>query len=91
MKTFLLHILGSHVNVNTTFYYVHYNSCIVGICAARLVTTINRKVYALGKTETGIYVNMMQTTSYIKINDIFTAIVGYIHGVINNKPVITVS
>ena len=91
MKTFLLHILGSHVHGNTTFYYVHYTSCIVVICAAGIFSTINRKVYALGKTETGIYVNMMQTTSYIKINDIFTAIVGYIHGVINNKLAITVN
>ena len=58
------------------------------MCASNIITKICRKVYVMGKYETGICINSMQAISYTRINGRFTVIGGYKCVVINNRPVI---
>ena len=80
---------GSHVHGNLTFYRVHGTSCIVGMCAAGISTTIISKVYLLGKTETDSCINSIQAIPYINIHGRFAVIGWYTRSIINNRPVIT--
>ena len=50
IKTFLIHVPGSHVRGNISFYYGHGASYIVGVCASGISTKIFRKVYVWGKS-----------------------------------------
>ena len=81
----MLHVPGSHVHINITFYYVNVTFYVVGMCVAGTSTTTWRKVYALETSETG----SLQAISYIFINGGFTVIGGYKYCGINNRPVIT--
>ena len=48
-KILLLHISSTQVHGNLNLFYVHGNSCTVDICAAGIITKINRKLYLMEK------------------------------------------
>ena len=70
---------------------MHGTSCIVGMRAAGISTTISSKFYVMDGIETGSYINIMQTTSHINNNGRFTIIGECMHGVMNNGLVLTVN
>ena len=75
-KILLLHVSGSNVKVYIYLYCTHVNLYIVRMCASNIITKICRKVYVMGKYETGICINSMQAISYTSINGRLTVIGG---------------